>query len=76
MNCKLETIVQIIRKIIQLIVVVTLKSTNEYHQKIISKSGRKMDLYLAMCLLPLLTTFHFPGKVGRDVGLIRLIRNS
>ena len=48
MNLKFETIVQIFRKIIQLITVVILKSTNEYHQKIISKSGRKMDVYPAM----------------------------
>ena len=33
----------------QLNAVIILKSTNEYYQKIISKSGCKMDLYLAMC---------------------------
>ena len=48
MNFKFETITQIFRKIIQLITVVILKSTNEYHRKIISNSGRKMDLYPAM----------------------------
>ena len=48
MNLKFETIVQIFRKIIQLITVIILKSTNEYHRKNISKSGHKMDLYPAM----------------------------
>ena len=48
MNLKFEAIVQIFRKIIQLNLVIRLKSTNEYYQKIISKSGRKMDLYPAM----------------------------
>ena len=48
MNLKFETIIQIFRKIIQLIVVIILKSTNEYYRKIISKIGRKMDLYPAM----------------------------
>ena len=47
-NLKFETIVQFFRKIMQLNAVIILKSTNEYYQKIISKSGRKMDLYLAM----------------------------
>ena len=44
MNLKFETIVQIFRKIIQPNAVIILKSTNEYYRKIISKSGRKMDL--------------------------------
>ena len=35
----------------QLNAVVILKSTNEYYQKIISKSGLKMDLYPAMLLV-------------------------
>ena len=48
MNLKFETIVQIVRKIMQLNAVVILKSTNEYYRKIISKSGLKMDLYPAM----------------------------
>ena len=48
MNLKFKAIVQIFRKIIQLITAVILKSTNEYHPKIFSKSGRKMDLYPAM----------------------------
>ena len=48
MNFKFETIVQIFRNIIQLTVVIILKSTNEYYRKIISKSARKMDLYPAM----------------------------
>ena len=48
MNLQSETIAQIFRKIIQLNVVIILKSTNEYYRKIISKSGRKMDLYPAM----------------------------
>ena len=48
MNLKFETIVQFFRKIIQLNAVIILKSTNEYYQKIFSKSGRKMDLYPAM----------------------------
>ena len=34
----------------QLNKVIILKSTNKYYQKIISKCGRKMDLYLAMKL--------------------------
>ena len=50
MNLKFENTVHIFRKIIQLFAVVTLKSTNEYHCKIISKRGRKMDLYPAMFL--------------------------
>ena len=48
MNLNFETIVQFFRKIIQLITVVIMKSTNEYHRKFISKSGRNMDLYPAM----------------------------
>ena len=48
MNLKFETIVQIFRKIIQLNVVIILKSTNEYYRKIISKSGHKTDLYPAL----------------------------
>ena len=48
MNLKFEAIVQIFRKMIQLNLVIILKSTNEYYQKIISKSDRKMDLYPAM----------------------------
>ena len=48
MNVKFEAIVRIFRKIIQLNAVLNLNSTNEYYQKIISKSGRKMDLYPAM----------------------------
>ena len=48
MNLKFQTIVQIFRKIIQLIAVIILKSSNKYYRKIISKSGRKMDLYPAM----------------------------
>ena len=43
-----ETIVQTFRKIIPLNAVTILKSDNEYYRKIISKSGRKMDLYPAM----------------------------
>ena len=50
MNLKFETIVQIFGKIIQLNAVIILKSFNEYYRKIISKSGRKMDLYPAMFL--------------------------
>ena len=48
MNLKLETIVRILRKIMQLNAVIILKSTNEYYRKIISKSVRKMNLYSAM----------------------------
>ena len=48
MNLKFETIVQIVRKIIQLNAVIILKSNNEYYRKIISKCGHKMDLYPAM----------------------------
>ena len=48
MNLQFETIVHIFRKMTQLIAVVILKSTNEYHRKIISKCNRKMDLYPAM----------------------------
>ena len=48
MNLKIETIVQIFRKIIKLNAVIILKSTNVYYPKIISKSGLKMDLYPAM----------------------------
>ena len=48
MNLKFETIAQFFRKIIQLLTVVILESTSEYNRKIISKSGRKMDLYPAM----------------------------
>ena len=45
MNLKFKTIVKIFRKIMQLNAVIILKSTDEYNRKIISKSGRKMDLY-------------------------------
>ena len=38
----------IFRKIIKSNVVSISKGTNEYYQKIIKKSGHKMDLYLAM----------------------------
>ena len=48
MNLKFETIVNIFRKIMQINAVIILKSTNEYNQKIISKSDRKMDLYPAL----------------------------
>ena len=48
MNLKFDTIVQILRKIIQLNAVIILKSTNEYYPKIISKRGHKMDLYPTM----------------------------
>ena len=50
MKLKFETIVQIFGKMIQLNVVIILKSFNEYYRKIFSKSGRKMDLYPAMSL--------------------------
>ena len=48
MNLKVESIVQIFRKIIQLNAVIILKSANKYYRKIILKSGHKMDLYPAM----------------------------
>ena len=48
MNLMFENIVQFFSKIIQPNAVITLKSTNEYYRKIISKSDRKMDLYPAM----------------------------
>ena len=48
MNLKFETTVHIFRKIIRIIAVVILKSTNEYHREIISKCGPKMDLHPAM----------------------------
>ena len=48
MNLKLETIVQIFWKIIQLNAVIILKSTKEYYRKNMLKRGRKMDLYPAM----------------------------
>ena len=51
MNLKFETIVKILRKIMQLNAVIILKSINEYNRKIITKSGRKMDLYPALCIL-------------------------
>ena len=47
-NLKFETIVQFFRKIIQLNAVSIVKSPNEYYRKIISKNGRKMDLYPAL----------------------------
>ena len=50
MYLKFETIIHILRKIIQLIVVIILKSPNKYYRKNISKSGRKMDLYPAMSM--------------------------
>ena len=51
MNLTCETIVLIFRKIKQLITVIILKSSNEYHRKTISKSGHKMDLYPALNIL-------------------------
>ena len=48
MNLKFETIVQIFRKIMQLNAAIIIKSNNEYNRKIVSKSGRKKDLYPAM----------------------------
>ena len=35
------------------------KSPNEYYQKIISKSGLKMDLYPALCVLTVLIMVYF-----------------
>ena len=56
MNLKFETIIHILRKIIQVNRVTILKSPNEYYRKNISKSGRKMDLYPAMnCILLILS---------------------
>ena len=55
MNLKFVSIVQILRKIMQPNAVNTLKITNKYYQKVISKSGRKMDLCPAMRLLVLFT---------------------
>ena len=56
MNLKFETIVKIFRKIMKLNAVIILKSTNEYNRKIISKSGRKMDLYPALDQFILITS--------------------
>ena len=65
MNLKFETIVQIFRKIIQLNAVIILKSTNSYYRKIISKSGRKMDLYPAMHVtLCIMLTIHSEYLTG------------
>ena len=44
-----ETIAIFFRKIIKYNAVNISKITNEYYQKIIPKSGHKMDLYPAMC---------------------------
>ena len=44
----MKTIAIIIRMIVKSNAVNILKSTNEYYQKIIPKSGLKMDLYPAM----------------------------
>ena len=52
-----ETIVIIFRKIIQLIAPIILKNTNGYYQKIMSKSGHKMDLYPAMDFLSFTAKF-------------------
>ena len=49
MNSKFETIIHVLRKIIQLNTVIILKSFNRYYRKNISVSGCKMDLYPAMC---------------------------
>ena len=43
---------QIVMKIIKLNAINILKSTNNYHQKIIEKSSHKMNLYPAMCWIP------------------------
>ena len=51
LNLKIESIVQFFRKIIQLNVVIILKSTNEYYRKIFSKSGSKKYLYPAIQLV-------------------------
>ena len=48
MNLKFEIIVQIFRKIIQLNTVIILKTLTNTMEKLISKSGPKMDLYPAM----------------------------
>ena len=48
MNLKFETIVKMFRKIMKLNAVTIVKNTNEINQKIISKKGRKMNLYPAM----------------------------
>ena len=56
MNLKFETIVQIFRKIIELNAVTILKNSNEYYQKTISKSVRKMDLYPALAVIILEST--------------------
>ena len=49
-NLKFETIVQFFRKIIQLNVVIMLKSSNEYYRKNFLKHSVKMALYPAMIL--------------------------
>ena len=48
MNLKFDNIVQIFRKILGNNTIIILKYTNENYQKIISKSGHKIDLYPAM----------------------------
>ena len=52
MNLKFETIFQFFRKIKQLNAGIIVKSTYEYYRKIISKSGRKMDLLSCFGFLP------------------------
>ena len=69
MNLKLETLVRILRKIIQLNAVIILKSTNEYYRKIISKSGRKMNLYPAMDRSPF-CIFHILNEILQNPELI------
>ena len=64
-NLKFETIVQFFRKIIQLNTVIILKSTNEYYQKIILKSGRKMDLYPAMYVY--FNNFNYAGQEQSEI---------
>ena len=48
MHFLLEVIAKFFRKITKSIAVNISESTNEYYRKIISKSGRKMDLYPAL----------------------------
>ena len=64
MNLKFETIVQIFRKIIELNAVIIWESANKYYRKIISKSGRKTDLYPAMSdrIFMYLVNFEIIGK--------------
>ena len=70
MNLKFETVVKFFRKIMQLNAVIIFKSTNEYNRKIISKSGRKMDLYPALIASSSIVFIHKQTRATKELYVV------